>query len=163
MEAHGQSATLLYQHISDYFPGVWQQLSLEIPDNPWVSKALAEEQTLTWSILLVTNPEIHQLNQEFRHKDSATDVLTFTLTETDTPLPSLPEVNLGEIYLSIDWAKEAICKDWTPPLNFCSPLTLYILERMVHGCLHLLGVHHDTMADYHHVVAIQQKVLASLD
>lgn len=107
---------------------------------------------LTWT----GNALMQTLNRDYREKDAATDVLTFTLL-ADAPDPSswlsLPVLQLGSIFISIDWAKQAIQE--TPD----STLEAYVLERFVHGLLHLHGQHHDTMDDYHRVVGIQKRVL----
>jgi rRNA maturation RNase YbeY len=112
------------------------------------------EVELTW----VGNPLMHRLNRDFRQKDAPTDVLTFTLL-ADSSDPglwlSLPVLQMGSIFISIDWADNA-CRE-----NPTQSVDAYLLERFIHGLLHLHGFHHDTMPQYHRVVAIQQKVLAA--
>lgn len=111
------------------------------------------EVELVWT----DNPTMQHLNEQYRQKEGPTDVLTFTLL-ADAPDPalwmSLPVLQLGSIFVSVDYARNAIQE--TPNV----PLEEYLLERFLHGMLHLLGMHHDTMEKYERVVAIQKEVLA---
>jgi probable rRNA maturation factor len=170
LESHPQEAPALFETMTQKMPRLWQELVRLIEDNPWIQLYDKDNtRTLGFSVVLVSNAEIQCLNREFRGKDHATDVLTFTLIE-EIPLASeldqLPEVNLGEIYLSMDWARDTIClqmaENQHQTINFFSSLTLFLLERLVHGCLHILGVHHDTMSDYNKVVAIQETICHAL-
>lgn len=112
-------------------------------------------QTLEVELSWVGNQTIRQLNKEYRQKDQATDVLTFTLlADSGNPaLWRLPVLQLGSIFISVEWAEEEVAKDRS--LN----LERYLLERFAHGMLHLLGQHHDTMADYERVKSIQTRAL----
>jgi ssRNA-specific RNase YbeY (16S rRNA maturation enzyme) len=125
--------------------------------------------------LFVSNATMQQLNQTYRHKNAATDVLTFTLfadAADKLVLQQLPLIHLGAFAVSLEWAQHAIEPaeasfhlqlatrgqdggNFTPTPVFIQ----YILERMIHGSLHLLGVTHDTDNDYNRVVEIQQHVL----
>lgn len=161
-----EHVSALYTLILEKFPMLWQALAPEIQDNHWILKLQDPSFHLSFSLVLVNNHEIQQLNRDFRDKDQATDVLTFSLLENEhftDILAQLPEVHLGEIYVSINWAKSEVCKQMgenvTNSINFFESLSLFILERIAHGSLHLLGVHHDTMSDYNKVVAIQKQVL----
>jgi probable rRNA maturation factor len=111
------------------------------------------EVELVWT----NNATMQELNRKYRRKDGPTDILTFTLL-ADAPDPdlwmSLPVLQLGSIFISIDYAKAAI-QEITPSTT----LERYLIERFVHGLLHLFGMHHDTMAKYNQVVSIQHQVL----
>lgn len=108
---------------------------------------------LTWA----DNEMMQALNRNYRAKDAPTDVLTFPLigdASDQTPWIKNPDLPLGNIFVSIEWAEAEAQKD--PNLD----VTRYLMERFVHGLLHLLGMHHNTMPQYRQVVAIQQKVLS---
>ncbi len=123
---------------------IYEHLSLKLKD-----KILEVE--LTWT----TNASMQDLNQQYRQKEGPTDVLTFTLL-ADAPNPelwmSLPVLQLGSIFISVEYAENAVAE--SPGLN----LEAYLLERFIHGMLHLLGMHHDTMEKFQKVVTIQNKV-----
>jgi len=130
---------------------------------------------LTWT----GNQSIHELNREYRQKDAATDVLSFTLLADSDTLEmwlSLPQFQLGSIFISLDWAVEhyrempfsdnALAASRPASLRLDEPLPVleetlwcYIMERVIHGFLHLHGQHHDTMLEFDRVVRIQKKVL----
>jgi len=170
LEKFPEEAPALYEALRQKMPRLWQELVCLIEDNPWIQFYDQDvNRTLGFSVVLVSNAEIQRLNQEFRGKDHATDVLTFALIEeipSASEMDQMPEVNLGEIYISMEWARDTICLQMTEntsqTINFFSSLSLFMLERLVHGYLHILGVHHDTMSDYNKVVAIQEKICHDL-
>lgn len=80
-------------------------------------------------LIFVSNDEIAVLNQEFRDKDHATDVLSF-------PLSEMPHSPLGTIVISIDKVKEK-----ADELGHSEDDELALL--FIHGLLHLLGYDHE--------------------
>lgn len=115
----------------------------------------------TWEVdvTLVDDTHMATLNATYRDKTGATDVLTFSLF-AESPerglWAALPVVQLGSVILSADWAEAHVADD---PAHG-GDVVRYLCERLAHGLLHLLGQHHDTMAEYHHVVALQAQALA---
>lgn len=91
-------------------------------------------------VMIVGGRKMKQLNKLYMKKESLTDVLSFPLNDPDDPAPfvSSPDnvLRLGDIVV-------------------CYPVAIeYALKRQVllddvvcdlaeHGCLHLLGIHHD--------------------
>lgn len=126
---------------------------------------LQQKQQIQTEVYWVSDDEIQAINQQYRDKNSATDVLSFTLLsdsdETEMWL-NLPEVELGSIFLSLDWAKKH-CSDEAESFTaeaeqyHISPMVIFLLDRFLHGMLHLLGQHHDTLSDYERVVAVQKQ------
>ena len=94
------------------------------------------------SISLVTDRSIHRLNREWRHKDKATDVLSF-------PQFSIPELRaepregealpLGDVIISLQTAKRQ-----SKEKGVAYRKELHWL--LVHGILHLLGYDHEISA-----------------
>ncbi|MGE0200826.1 MAG: rRNA maturation RNase YbeY [Candidatus Melainabacteria bacterium] len=113
---------------------------------------------LDLDITLITDEEMRALNKEHRGKDESTDVLSFPLFEDPAKeigaLISLPFLTLGSIMVSLDWALAHWQTDETT-----SDLPAYLLERIAHGCLHVLGIHHDTQEDYERVKSLQANIL----
>jgi probable rRNA maturation factor len=111
------------------------------------------EVELVWT----DNTTMQALNHQYRQKEQPTDVLTFTLL-ADAPDPSLwmslPVLQLGSIFISIEYAIAAVQQ--LPP---GTSMESYLIERFVHGLLHLFGMHHDTMEKYEKVLSIQRQVL----
>ncbi|MBY0449334.1 MAG: rRNA maturation RNase YbeY [Cyanobacteria bacterium] len=173
---------------SDYPLALWHQV-FQLVLWPRFTKALNRHQiqlrqvasahAVEWSLIWTSNLEIQRLNKEARGKDSATDVLSFPLWESvsedstednakDSPLPTLPLVSLGDCFVSLPWAKDHwqekdldLGRDWNRlPLEL--GLAGYCLERVLHGCLHLYGQHHDTPEAFEIVRTIQSEALAPL-
>lgn len=115
-----------------------------------------QKKILEIELVWTNNATMQELNHKYRQIESPTDVLTFTLlADADEPdlWMSLPVLQLGSIFISVDYARDAIRE--TPDV----PLEHYLLERFIHGMLHLFGMHHDTMDKYEKVVHIQKRVL----
>ncbi|MBX2861595.1 MAG: rRNA maturation RNase YbeY [Vampirovibrio sp.] len=158
------------------FCNMLKQAEVDVPD----------AEAVMIDVTLVTNDKIQEANLEFRQKDSATDVLSFpTLPAEALPPINLPETHLGDILICIEWAHEEIktpsireqyaCRlqntdsenrdtenGNTDDSAVLDILDQYVVERLTHGCLHILGHHHDTMKDYNRVVALQTQVLDEL-
>lgn len=90
------------------------------------------------SVTMVTNTTIKSLNEQYRHKNEATDVLSFEMdnpfrsTEITEPMP----VMLGDIVISYDKVVEQAER-----YNHSFERELAFL--VLHGFLHLLGYTHD--------------------
>jgi probable rRNA maturation factor len=115
-----------------------------------------EYETLSFDIVLVNNEYIHQVNKEYRKKDSPTDVITFAIfadSPDDEKFIFDGEVNLGEIIVSLDKIEEQAHEN---NVTFNEEL-YYILS---HGILHLLGFDHQCESDYNFMVEHQNKAKA---
>ena len=86
------------------------------------------------SILFVSDSRMAELNSAYRHKNTATNVLSFPMDE-DSGTPG-GQVLLGDIVISVDTAtRESIKKN--------IPLENYLTILLVHGLVHLLGYDHE--------------------
>jgi len=90
------------------------------------------------SVTMVTNETIKSLNEQYRHKNEATDVLSF---EMDNPMRSTENtaampIMLGDIVISYDKVIEQAER-----YNHSFERELAFL--VLHGFLHLLGYTHD--------------------
>ena len=108
------------------------------------------------SISIVTNKEIKELNNMYRHKNQITDVLSFALqddieNEVDIKDANIPLI-LGDIIISLDKAKEQ-AKEYNHSLN----RELGFLS--VHGLLHLLGYDHMNQVEEREMFGKQNELL----
>lgn len=99
-------------------------------------------------IFVVGADEIQQINKDYRHKDKATDVITFRMMDTASGLkltranfpldydPSNGGLYLGEIFICYDVA-QAQAKEMGHSTD------REIAELLVHGMLHILGHDHE--------------------
>lgn len=136
-------------------------LMLADRDNLYESFVLnVRRKVLEVELVWTRNDAMRAVNWEYRQKDMPTDVLSFTLlADADDPelWMSLPVLQLGTIFVSVEYAEEALTT--VSPDDPAAWLDRYLLERVIHGMLHLLGMHHDTMEKYEKVVSIQHQVL----
>ena len=90
------------------------------------------------SVTIVDNNRIHELNKEYRDKDSATDVLSFPLGENGEY--DIDEDNgcklLGDIVISMERAMEQA-------ELYGHSLQREVAYLTVHSMLHLLGYDHE--------------------
>lgn len=105
------------------------------------------------SVAIVTNETIRQLNQTYRQKDSATDVLSFPVEE-DFPMvedEAYPVV-LGDIIISKEKA-EAQAEEYGHPIE------RELAFLAVHGFLHLIGYTHDDAKEEKEMFGKQEEIL----
>ena len=122
---------------------VFVQVEEEIPELETVKKVLLgaiEKEKLknvSFNLIIVDNEYIHELNKSYRNIDRETDVITFALEDEDSIiLPDNMRI-LGDIYISIDKAKEQ-------SKEYGHSLLRELSFLAVHGFYHLLGYDHQT-------------------
>jgi probable rRNA maturation factor len=108
------------------------------------------------SVVLADDALVHRLNREYRGKDRPTNVLSFALTEGDTPAagPGVP-VLLGDVVLAWETvAREAGEQGKSIDAHFN--------HLVVHGVLHLLGYDHESEPDAEEMERLEVAILARL-
>lgn len=110
------------------------------------------------SVSFVDNEFIHEMNRDYRNVDRPTDVISFAFLDgcedRDQQLKSKGPVCLGDIYISIDKAKEQA-------KEYGHPLERELSFLFVHGMLHLLGYDHMTPEDEKVMFRLQDEILPS--
>ncbi len=139
--------------------GVFKQVDYEIAELETVEKvlerAIEKEQLddVFLNLIIVDNEYIHNLNKLYRGIDRVTDVITFALEDEDSlVLPKEVGRNLGDIYISIERAKEQASEYGHGLLRELSFLA-------VHGFYHLLGYDHMNPEDEAIMFKKQEEVL----
>lgn len=94
-------------------------------------------------IWFTTNATIRRLNKKFRHKDKATDILSFPFYPELKPNASITattedERYLGDIVISLAYAKKDAQENWHRPFD------QHLVALLAHGIAHLLGHDHQT-------------------
>jgi len=131
----------------------WNQLSL-----PWeeeishvlekTTETLARDfSPLEVSVVLSNNRQLQDLNKTFRHKDSPTNVLSFT---------SEVEGELGDIILAYETVMEEAQIANISPLH-------HTIHLIIHGFLHLLGYDHEEESDAHQMENMEIQILKVLN
>ena len=109
-------------------------------------------ENVSFNLIIVDNPYIHELNKNYRNIDRETDVITFALEDEDTLVMPSDERILGDIYISIDRAR-------SQAEDFGHSLLRELSFLAVHGFYHLLGYDHMTEEDEKVMFKKQEEVL----
>lgn len=105
-----------------------------------------------FNVIIIDNVEIHKINKKYRQIDRPTDVISFALEDDDTFIP-LDKRVLGDIYISIDKAKEQA-------EDYGHSLKRELLFLTVHGILHLLGYDHMEVEEEREMFSLQERILS---
>ncbi len=112
----------------------------------WAQAAIMQSATVT--IRLVGEEEGRTLNRDYRHKDYATNVLTFTYDEPGGPL-------VGDIVLCVPVIlREAETQNKNADAHFA--------HLVIHGMLHLQGFDHETEEDAQTMERRERDILNTL-
>lgn len=103
------------------------------------------------SILLTDDEQQHELNKEWRGKDSSTNVLSFPQIEPFGPVVGL----LGDITL----ARETLERE---AAELGKSFEDHYTHLVVHGFLHILGYDHLTDAEAAEMEGLETRILAAL-
>lgn len=119
-----------------------------------LESAMKKEQleNASLNLIIVDNQYIHELNQTYRNIDRETDVITFALEDEDSLILPTKERILGDIYISIEKAREQ-SKEYGH--SFLRELAFLA----VHGFYHLLGYDHMTEEEEKVMFGKQEEVL----
>ncbi|WPC04527.1 rRNA maturation RNase YbeY [Pseudomonas benzenivorans] len=130
-----------------------EQLPGEAQFRAWCELALRQrtaDSELT--IRLVDEAEGRELNSTYRHKDYATNVLSFP---AEVPDEMLDIPLLGDLVICAPVvAREAREQD--------KSLEAHWAHLVIHGCLHLLGYDHIEEAEAEEMEALERTLLAEL-
>lgn len=109
-----------------------------------------EERPLYVSLLLTDNETIHEINRNYRNKDSATDVISFAYNE-DEGNDGFYEV-LGDIIISLERVKEQ-------SFEYGHSYEREFYYVLTHGILHLLGYDHIEEEDKEEMRKKEEEIL----
>jgi probable rRNA maturation factor len=118
----------------------------------WATAAVGRTRpTAEVSLRVVDETEGRELNLRYRHKDYATNVLSFP---AELP-PELGLPLLGDVILCAPVvAREAEAQG--------KPLAAHYAHLTVHGVLHLLGYDHETISDARTMEGMEVQILDSI-
>lgn len=132
---------------SDYFPA-------EADVQQWLDSALAVlgvDEALELTLRLVDNQEIRDLNRDYRGKDYATNVLSFSI---DWEVPETPRL-LGDIIIAAEVVNEEARQQG-------KSAQAHWAHMCIHGLLHLLGYDHIEDAEAEMMENAERRILAAL-
>lgn len=108
------------------------------------------------SVSLVNDETIHQINNDYRHIDKVTDVISFAFNDgedRESLYHSNAMVVLGDIYICVEQAKRQA-------EEYGHSLDREMRFLFVHGLLHLLGYDHMRKEDEEIMFPLQEEILA---
>lgn len=109
--------------------------------------------TLEVDILICDNETIHQINKEYRGKDSPTDVISFALFADDEQSIIFDNtIHLGQIIISAEKTSQQAVENGH---SFEKEL-MFLLS---HGLLHLFGFDHPNDDSLEHMLNIQDEMI----
>ncbi len=104
-----------------------------------------------FSIIIVDNEKIHEINKEYRGVDRETDVISFAL-EDNMDIEYTEFRLLGDIYISLD-------KVYSQAKEYGHSNLRELCFLATHGILHLLGYDHMEASDEKKMFALQNELL----
>lgn len=104
------------------------------------------------TIRLVDEAEGRELNHSFRHKDYATNVLSFP---ADVPDELLDIPLLGDLVICVPVVEREATEQ-------AKTLEAHWAHLVIHGCLHLLGYDHIEDEEAEEMEALERELLAEL-
>lgn len=124
----------------------WVELSAERSER-------LPEQPVEFAVRIVGEAEIQTLNQLYRNKDSATNVLSFPVGSIDG-LPAEAVRQMGDIVVCAPVVRDEALRQGKAVADHWA-------HMLVHGTLHLLGYDHTHDADAEAMESLEIAILAS--
>ena len=117
-------------------------------------KAALADDDVSLSLLFTSDAKILAINQQWRGKAAATNVLSFPISP-ETPVPAGEPRPLGDIVLAFGVvSKEA--------LEQKKSVAHHVTHLIVHGALHLLGYGHEDDGEAEAMESLEIAILAGL-
>lgn len=114
------------------------------------------EDDIEFSVSIIDNDRIHEINREYRHIDRPTDVITFALEDEESPyIEGMPRL-LGDIFISYDKAVEQA-------QDYGHSIKRELCFLFTHGLLHLLGYDHMIEEDEKVMMTLQDTILNNME
>ena len=112
---------------------------------------------LVLSVILLDDPQITEINEQYLNHEGPTDVISFDYVDDfDEEIDADDEFTIGELYISLDTALRQ-GEEYNKSLN--EELLLYI----AHGILHICGYDDHCEEDINEMRQAEQRVLSELN
>ncbi len=117
-------------------------------------------ESVTLDVVFCDSEKTHELNRDYRQKDSPADIITFAIfADDENRFVFDGDINLGEIVIALDKVIEGVNRDISQSKNREQELFFLIS----HGLMHLLGFDHQSEEEYNFVINEQKKALGSIN
>jgi probable rRNA maturation factor len=115
--------------------------------------------TIEIAVRLTSDEEVRVLNRDYRHKDAATNVLSFPMVAPDL-LGALDNTDDGEVLLGDIVLAQTVCVGEAADKGIA--VATHATHLIVHGLLHLLGYDHMDDSEAEAMESIERAAMASL-
>lgn len=116
--------------------------------------------TIEISVRLANDDEVRVLNRDYRHKDSATNVLSFPMVQPDLLETVSENSDDGEVLLGDIVLAHGVCEREAAEKGIS--VEDHAAHLIIHGTLHLLGYDHIDDREAEHMEAIERAAMADL-
>ena len=140
--------TLDIQFGSESLEQTWSPLINKRKAGNWIKKALQQDASMT--VRFVGNAESKKLNGMYRHKDYATNILTFPY-DID---PDTNALNADLVICLPVLKKEALAQK--------KSFEQHLIHLIIHGTLHAQGFDHEDEVEAEAMEELEIKILKSL-
>jgi probable rRNA maturation factor len=117
-------------------------------------EAAARAALAEMSLVITDDDRIRQLNKQYRNRDKATNVLSFSARDEAVALPEGAPLLLGDVVISYETAAREAARHG-------KTVSAHISHLTVHGVLHLLGYDHETEMEAAAMRARETEILAA--
>lgn len=100
-----------------------------------------------FTIVLINDDTMYDMNKQYRHLDRSTDILTFVDDSQDD--------YLGDIFINV-------AKITSQAQEYCHSIKREFCFLVVHGFLHLLGYDHHTPNEEKEMFSLQEEILKDI-
>jgi len=121
---------------------------------------LSSDAAVEVSFRLTSDDDVRTLNAQYRHKDKATNVLSFPMVQSDLIETVTQNSDDGEVLLGDIVLAHGVCVAEAGERGIS--VEDHAAHLMVHGVLHLLGYDHMGDEEAEAMEAIERDALASL-
>lgn len=118
-----------------------------------VKETLELKTEFAFSVIMVNDNEIQEINRRYRNIDRPTDVISFAMQEGEDIIDEhQPELMLGDIFINVDAVRRQAA-------DYGHSLKREFCFLTAHGLLHLLGYDHMNPQEETAMIALQERVL----
>lgn len=118
-----------------------------------VKETLELKTEFSFSVIMVNDNEIQEINRRYRNIDRPTDVISFAMQEGEDIIDEhQPELMLGDIFINVDAVRRQAA-------DYGHSLKREFCFLTAHGLLHLLGFDHMNPSDETTMITLQERVL----
>ena len=135
---------------------VWMNVVLSENKFNYLSNLNLKSHNFSLSFEIIDDKLIADLNKRWLNKKGPTDVLSFPIIAENDSYIEMPNIELGDLFISLDTAKQQSKK-------FNNTLKEEMIWLASHGFLHLLGWDHQDSNELDKMLFFQEYLISKLN